>query len=61
MAKKLKEFQELMHWTDEELIAQFHWAMCVGGKECAEANERRIEALYGEFADDHFVFMMGWE
>lgn len=61
MVKKLKEFQETMHWTNDDMIAQFHWALCVEGKECAQANECRLETLYGEFADDHFVFMMGWE
>jgi hypothetical protein len=43
MGKKLKEFQEEMHWNNEDLIAQFHWAMCVEAQACAEAEELEKE------------------
>ena len=43
MAKKLREFQELMHWTNEEMLAQFHWAICVSPQLLAVVNEAEEE------------------
>ena len=58
MTKKLKEFQELMHWTNEELVAQFHWSMCVDARLCAEALEAEYDAYLEEYYSDYDAEMM---
>jgi len=57
MGKKLKEFQEEMHWNNEDLIAQFHWAMCVEAQVCAESLEAEYEAYLEEYYSDYEVSM----
>ena len=57
MGKKLKEFQEQMHWNNEDLIAQFHWAMCVEAQACAESLEAEYEAYLEEYYSDYEVSM----
>ena len=58
MAKKLKEFQEAMHWTNDDMIAQFHWALCVGDKMCAETLEAEYEAYLEDYYSDYDAEMM---
>lgn len=57
MRKKLKEFQEEMHWNNEDLIAQFHWAVCVEAQACAESLEAEYEAYLEEYYSDYEVSM----
>ena len=58
MTNKLKEFQELMGWDNEEMIARFHWAECVGAKLCAEALEAEYDAYLEEYYSDYDAEMM---
>ena len=51
MAKELKEFQQEMCWTNDEMIAQFCWAMCVGTRLCAEEYELEEMAKYDAYCD----------
>ena len=57
MGKKLKEFQEEMHWNNDDLIAQFHWAMCVEVQACAESLEAEYEAYLEDYYSDYEVSM----
>ena len=50
MRKKLKEFQDEMHWNNDDLIAQFHWAICVENEVVAAS----IEAEYDEWLNDYY-------
>ena len=50
MKRELKEFQELMHWNNEELIAQFHYAMCIE----ADAVVSSIEAEYDYWLNEYY-------
>ena len=56
MKRELKEFQELMHWNNEELIAQFHYAICVSARMMAEIylEEDAFAHLASEYNDASF-------
>ena len=57
MKNELKEFQEEMHWSNEDLIAQFHWAVCVEAQACAESLEAEYEAYLEDYYSDYEVSM----
>ena len=65
--KELQMFMSDMHWTKEELIAQFYWVMCVGNRIIAEENEAEEEFAHlasefndADWMDFHYAKMMGW-
>jgi len=65
--RELQMFMSDMHWTKEELIAQFYWAMCVGNRIIAEENEAEEEFAHlaskfndTDWMDFHYAKMMGW-
>ena len=51
-------FMSDMHWTKEELIAQFYWVMCVGDKLMAEANEAEYETYLEVYYSDYEAEML---
>jgi hypothetical protein len=56
--KELQMFMSDMHWTKEELIAQFYWVMCVGDKLMAEANEAEYETYLEVYYSDYEAEML---
>ena len=67
MARELKEFQDRMCWTNEEMVAQFHWALCVSSAILADFYEKedqfaRTAAEYNDMDWQDFCYgvYMGW-
>ena len=58
MGKKLKEFQDEMHWNNDDLIAQFHWAVCVEAQACAESLEAEYESYLEDYYSDYDAEML---